>query len=200
MFTGIIAATGSIQAIEDRGADRRFTVNSGKLDLGDVKIGDSISVNGTCLTVVELLDGAFRTDLSTETLAVTTFATAVEGSRVNLEKALMLSDRLGGHIVSGHVDGIGVICDFHEDARSIRYEIGIPAALNRYLCKKGSICIDGVSLTVNDVATNVFYVNIIPHTMDETIFPGYGKDTQVNLEVDLIARYLEGLQREKKQV
>jgi riboflavin synthase len=196
MFTGIIAATGNIQKIEDRGEDKRFTINTGKLDLSDVNMGDSISVNGTCLTVIELQQSAFSTDLSTETLDVTTFAAAKGGDTVNLEKALMLSDRLGGHIVSGHVDGIGVISDFYEDARSLRYEIAIPAELNRYLCKKGSICIDGVSLTVNDVATNAFFVNIIPHTMDETIFSSYKKNSKVNLEVDLIARYLEGLQRE----
>ncbi len=196
MFTGIIAATGSISAIEERGADKRFTFNTGKLDLSDVAIGDSISVNGTCLTATGLPGDGFSTDLSTETLEVTTFGGASVGTRVNLEKAMMLSDRLGGHIVSGHVDGIGVITDFYEDARSIRYEIAMPAELNRYLCKKGSICIDGVSLTVNDVVANSFYVNIIPHTMDETIFSTYGKETKVNLEVDLIARYLEGLQRE----
>ncbi len=198
MFTGIIAATGSILAIEDRGADRRFSIDTGKLDLSDVGIGDSISVNGTCLTVIELQQSAFSTDLSTETLAVTTFGEATTGMAVNLEKALLLSDRLGGHIVSGHVDGIGHIRDFHEDARSLRFDISVPAELNRYLCKKGSICIDGVSLTVNDVAENVFFVNIIPHTMEETIFSDYKKDTRVNLEVDLIARYLEGLQRENK--
>ncbi len=195
MFTGIVAATGSISAIEERGADKRFTINTGKLDLSDVNIGDSISVNGICLTVTELVKNAFSTDLSTETLVVTTFGAATLGTRVNLEKALMLSDRLGGHIVSGHVDGIGVITDFYEDARSIRFEISMPAELNRYLCKKGSICIDGVSLTVNDVVANSFFVNIIPHTMDESIFPTYEKETKVNLEVDLIARYLEGLQR-----
>ncbi len=195
MFTGIVAATGSISTIEERGADKRFTINTGKLDLSDVNIGDSISVNGTCLTATELVENGFRTDLSTETLAVTTFGAATLGTRVNLEKALLLSDRLGGHIVSGHVDGIGVITDFYEDARSIRYEISMPAELNRYLCKKGSICIDGVSLTVNDVVANSFFVNIIPHTMDETIFSTYEKETKVNLEVDMIARYLEGLQR-----
>ncbi len=195
MFTGIIAATGSIGSIENRGDDKRFFVDTGKLDLSDVNIGDSISVNGTCLTVIELQQDGFSTDLSTETLAVTTLGGLTEGSQVNLEKALMLSDRLGGHIVSGHVDGIGCISDFYEDARSLRYEIAIPEELNRYLCKKGSICIDGVSLTVNDVATNAFFVNIIPHTMEETIFSTYQKDTRVNLEVDLIARYLEGLQR-----
>lgn len=195
MFTGIVTATGSILEIEERGADKRFAINTGKLDLSDVNIGDSISVNGTCLTATELTENGFSTDLSTESLAVTTFGAATLGTRVNLEKALRLSDRLGGHIVSGHVDGIGVITNLYEDARSIRYEIGMPAELNRYLCKKGSICIDGVSLTVNDVVANSFFVNIIPHTMDETIFSTYEKETKVNLEVDMIARYLEGLQR-----
>lgn len=196
MFTGIIAATGRILAIEDRGADKRFTINTGKLDLADVNIGDSISVNGVCLTVIGLLENGFSTDLSNETLTVTTFAAAAVGTGVNLEKALMLSDRLGGHIVSGHVDGIGIITDCYEDGRSLRYAIAMPAELNRYLCKKGSICIDGVSLTVNDVQAKAFFVNIIPHTMDETVFSTYEKGTQVNLEVDLIARYLEGLQRQ----
>ncbi len=196
MFTGIIAATGTISVIEERGADKRFTINTGKLDLADVSIGDSISVNGTCLTATELVEDGFSTDLSTETLAVTTFGLMTSGTRVNLEKAMMLSDRLGGHIVSGHVDGVGVITDFYEDARSLRYEISMPPELNRYLCKKGSVCIDGVSLTVNDVVANSFFVNIIPHTLEETIFSTYEKATKVNLEVDLIARYLEGLQRE----
>jgi len=198
MFTGIIAATGSIQSIEDRRADRRFTFDTGKLDLSDISVGDSISVNGTCLTVIELQARGFSTDLSTETLGLTTFAAALKGMQVNLEKALSLSDRLGGHIVSGHVDGIGLIRDFYEDARSLRFEIVVPVELNRYMCKKGSVCIDGVSLTVNDVVANSIFINIIPHTMEETIFSTYKKETPVNLEVDLIARYLEGLQRENK--
>ena len=195
MFTGIIAACGKIEKIEARGEDSRFTIDTGKLDLVDVSIGDSISVNGTCLTATELQENGFSTDLSTETLQVTTFGDAREGSEVNLEKAMQLTDRLGGHIVSGHVDGIGEIREFYEDARSLRFEIAMPADLNRYLVKKGSICVDGVSLTVNDVSADAFFVNIIPHTMEETIFSTYKKGTRVNLEVDLIARYLEGLQR-----
>lgn len=194
MFTGIIAAIGSVKTIQDRGEDKRFTLNTGKLDLSDVSIGDSISVNGTCLTVTELEADGFSTDVSTETLNVTSLGSAKVSDRVNLEKALMLSDRLGGHIVSGHVDGMGVINEFYEDARSFRFEIAIPAELRRYVCKKGSICIDGVSLTVNDVNAAAFFVNIIPHTMEETIFSSYQKASKVNLEVDLIARYLEGLQ------
>ena len=195
MFTGIIEARGKIAAIEATGDDSRFTFQTGKLELADVKIGDSISVNGTCLTATELHEDGFSTDLSTETLQVTTFGDARVGSEVNLEKAMLVSDRFGGHIVSGHVDGIGRVRDFYNDARSIRYEFIVPAELNRYLVKKGSICIDGVSLTVNDVYDDSFFVNIIPHTMDETIFSTYEKDSKVNLEVDLIARYLEGLQR-----
>ena len=196
MFTGIIAACGKIEKIEARGEDSRFTIDTGKLDLVDVSIGDSISVNGTCLTATELQENGFSTDLSTETLQVTTFGDAREGSEVNLEKAMQLTDRLGGHIVSGHVDGIGEIREFYEDARSLRFEIAMPEDLSRYLVKKGSICVDGVSLTVNDVSKTAFFVNIIPHTMEETIFSTYRKGTRVNLEVDLIARYLEGLQRD----
>ena len=146
-------------------------------------------------TATELHDDGFSTDLSTETLQVTTFGNARVGPEVNLEKAMLVSDRFGGHIVSGHVDGIGRVREFYDDGRSIRYEFAIPSELNRYLVKKGSICIDGVSLTVNDVSDDSFFVNIIPHTMDETIFSSYEKDSSVNLEVDLIARYLEGLQR-----
>jgi len=197
MFTGIIAATGRIQGIEKLGEDSRFIIATGGLDLSDVSIGDSISVNGACLTVTALVEGGFCTDLSSETLTVTTFGDAGEGTQVNLEKAMQLSDRLGGHLVSGHVDGIGVIENYHEDARSIRYRVRMPAELERYVCKKGAICIDGVSLTVNEVDRQVFSVNIIPHTMEETIFPAYEKNTRVNLEVDLIARYLEALQKNR---
>lgn len=199
MFTGIIAATGRILAIETCGEDSRYNIDTGKLELADVSIGDSICVNGTCLTVTELHERGFYTDLSAETMAVTTFGVARTGARLNLEKAMKLGDRLGGHIVSGHVDGIGRVVDLHEDGRSLRFAFAFPAELNRYLCKKGSICIDGVSLTVNEVVDNIFFVNIIPHTMEETIFADYKKTTAVNLEVDLIARYLEGLQRQSTQ-
>ena len=177
------------------GEDSRFRIDTGKLDLSDVKLGDSISVNGTCLTVIEIHDNGFSTDLSNETLSVTTHGDSKVATRVNLEKAMMVGDRLGGHIVSGHVDGVGVIRSMQEDARSTRYEVEVPGDLMRYVCKKGSICIDGVSLTINDVSDNSFSVNIIPHTMEETIFAEYRENSRVNLEVDLIARYLEGLQR-----
>lgn len=197
MFTGIIAATGKIELIEARGADSRFSIDTGKLDLSDVGIGDSICVNGACLTVIELFKSGFVTDVSTETLNVTSLSGLTWGSQVNLEKALMLGDRLDGHMVSGHVDGVGVVSSLIEDARSIRFSFTAPEDLRRYICKKGSICIDGVSLTVNEVDGANFGVNIIPHTMQETIFSSYSTGSKVNLEVDLIARYLEGLQRER---
>lgn len=193
MFSGIIEAVGSIRQIETINADKRFTIETGKLDLSDIAAGDSICVNGVCLTAVDICKGGFVTDVSTETLSCTTFDILEIANQVNLEKALRLGDRLSGHIVSGHVDGVGKIKEFHADARSTQYQIGIPASLNRYLCKKGSICVDGVSLTVNDVDESSFTVNIIPHTLDETIFSSYQQETEVNLEIDLIARYLEGL-------
>ncbi len=195
MFTGIIEAVGAIRHIEITKSDKSFIIDSGKLDLSDVKVGDSICVNGVCLTVAELDEAGFKMDVSTETLSCTTLATLKPDDPVNLEKALRLSDRLSGHIVIGHVDGVGCIESFHEEARSIRYQIAVPNDLNRYLCKKGSICVDGVSLTINGVEGNTFSVNIIPHTLQETIISSYKVGTKVNLEVDLIARYLEGLLR-----
>jgi riboflavin synthase len=193
MFTGIIKAVGTIRTIENKGSDKRFNVDAGKLDMSDVSAGDSICVNGVCLTVVELTGNGFITDVSVETLACTTFETFHKGERVNLEKSLKLNDRLSGHIVSGHVDGVGKILNLYEDARSVRYEIQVPEALKKYICKKGSVCVDGVSLTVNEVIDSNFSVNIIPHTSEETIFSGYRTGTPVNIEVDIIARYLEGL-------
>lgn len=193
MFTGIITAVGRITVVEEQGEDIRLSVEAGKLDLSDVSAGDSISVNGVCLTATSLQEKVFSADLSRETLACTTFGDIGVGDRVNLEKAMRLSDRLGGHLVSGHTDGVGRIVEMHEDARSTRYVIEAPVELARYICRKGSICIDGVSLTVNEVHDSSFNVNIIPHTMDETIFPDYRTETRVNLEVDIIARYLERL-------
>lgn len=193
MFTGIVKAVGTVRKIENKGSDKRFNLDAGKLDMADVSLGDSICVNGVCLTVVELLECGFATDISVETLSCTTFENLREGDNVNLEKSLRLEDRLGGHIVIGHVDGVGKITGTHEAARSVQYTIEVPSSLKKYICKKGSVCIDGVSLTVNDVAGSEFSVNIIPHTSGETIFSGYGTGTAVNIEVDIIARYLEGL-------
>lgn len=195
MFTGIIEAIGTVSQITDKGSDKSFHIDTGKLDLSDVSAGDSICVSGVCLTAVELSEKGFLTDVSNETLSCTTFNSFQIGDQVNLEKALKVSDRLGGHIVSGHVDGVGCVLKLEEDSRSVRYVIEVPDELARYICRKGSVCVDGVSLTVNASENNVFSVNIIPHTSEETIFSGYRTGTQVNLEVDLIARYLEGLIR-----
>ncbi len=193
MFTGIIQAVGEVTALQHSGGDRRLRINTGKLSLHDVSLGDSICTNGTCLTVVELPGDGYWADVSVETLNFTTLGELKTGSRVNLEKALTATDRLGGHIVSGHVDGVGEVVSLREDARSIRVVIRAPDALAKYIAHKGSICIDGTSLTVNAVTGAEFELNIIPQTMAETVFGGYRPGTAVNLEVDVIARYLERL-------
>ncbi len=197
MFTGIIEAIGKVELIEDISSDKRFVITSDLLNLSDVQVGDSISVNGVCLTVVDLQEKGFTTDVSVETLSCTTFNKLVAGDQVNLEKALQLSSRLSGHMVSGHVDGMGMIQERVADARSERFEIKFPAELGKYICKKGSICIDGVSLTVNEVEPSYFSVNIIPHTNEETIFSEYIEGSQVNLEVDIVARYMESLMTDR---
>jgi riboflavin synthase len=193
MFTGIIQAIGHIEGVAARGGDVRLTVDTGDLDLADVALGDSIATNGVCLTAVALTAQGFAADVSRESLALTTLHLLKPGSRVNLEKALTLNTRLGGHLVSGHVDGIGRVVERRGDARSIRFAIEAPAELARYIAHKGSICVDGTSLTVNAVRGAVFELNIVPHTLQETIMESYQAGTQVNLEVDLIARYLERL-------
>ncbi len=197
MFTGIIEAIGKIELIEDIDSDKRFVINSDSLNLSDVQCGDSISINGVCLTVVDLQEKGFSVDVSVETLSCTTFNELVAGDQVNLEKAMQLSSRLGGHMVSGHVDGKGMIQNKFAEARSERFEIKYPAELGKYICKKGSICIDGVSLTINDTGDSTFSVNIIPHTLQETIFSEYIEGISVNLEVDIVARYMESLMMEK---
>jgi riboflavin synthase len=197
MFTGIIEAIGKIESIEDIDSDKRFVITSDSLDLSDVRTGDSISVNGVCLTVVDLQGKGFSVDVSVETLSCTTFNELVAGDKLNLEKALQLSSRLSGHMVSGHIDGKGIIQKKFADARSERFEIKFPAELGKYICKKGSICIDGVSLTINDVEESTFSINIIPHTLKETIFSEYTEGRQVNLEVDIVARYMESLMTDK---
>jgi len=193
MFTGIIEAVGTIAALEPKGADMRVTVDSGKLDLGDVALGDSIAVNGICLTAVELSSSGFSADVSGETLTHTAFSQLRVGGRVNLEKALTPTTRLGGHLVSGHVDGVGEVLERRNDGRSIRFRIKAPDELARYIARKGSITVDGISLTVNEVDGAVFMLNIVPHTLVETTMNDYVTGRQVNLEVDLIARYLERL-------
>ena len=179
--------------MESRNGDMRLSIATGKLDLSDVAMGDSIAVNGVCLTAIQLPGDGFAADVSNETLALTTLGNLKVGSRVNLEKALTLSSRLGGHLVSGHVDGIGTVIERFPDARSERFVIEAPAVLARYIAHKGSICVDGTSLTVNRVDGARFELNIVPHTLQETLMGDYAPGTGVNLEVDLIARYLERL-------
>jgi riboflavin synthase, alpha subunit len=193
MFTGIIQAIGEVRRLEPRGGDLRLHIATGKLDLGDVALGDSIAVNGVCLTAVELPGDGFAADVSNETLSLTSLGSLRPGSRVNLEKALTLQTRLGGHLVSGHVDGLGEILERHDDARSVRFRVRAPHELARYIAHKGSITVDGTSLTVNAVDGAVFELNIVPHTLQETIMDEYAPGRQVNLEVDLLARYLERL-------
>ena len=193
MFTGIIEAIGTIQSITPKGGDVRVYVKTGKLDLGDVKLGDSIAVNGVCLTAVQLPGDGFWADVSRETLARTGFADLKAGSRVNLEKALTPISRLGGHLVSGHVDGVGEIISREDNARAVQFRIRAPRELARYIALKGSITVDGTSLTVNGVDGADFELTIVPHTLAETIMADYRAGRRVNLEVDLLARYLERL-------
>ncbi len=193
MFTGIITAIGFISAIERKSGDCRLTINTGKLPLVDVQLGDSIAVNGVCLTAIELGKQYFCADVSNETLSRTTLKTAVVGTAVNLELALTPTTRMGGHIVSGHVDGIGELVEQKPDARSVRLSFKAPDELAKYIAEKGSICINGISLTVNAVNGAVFSVNIVPHTLKETTLAGIRMGDKVNLEVDLLARYLERL-------
>ena len=193
MFTGIIEAIGSIRALTPKGGDVRVYVATGKLDLGDVKLGDSIAVNGVCLTAVELPGDGFGADVSRETLARTAFIDFKAGSKVNLEKALTPTSRLGGHLVSGHIDGVGEIVAMAENARAWQFTIRAPNELAKYIAHKGSITVDGTSLTVNAVNGAEFELTIVPHTLAETIMLDYRPGRKVNLEVDLLARYLERL-------
>lgn len=193
MFTGIIEAVGRIAAIEPQGGDLRLRVACPELDLATAVTGESIAVNGCCLTAVELEAASFAADVSRESLARTTLGQFEVGSRVNLERALTLAKPLGGHLVTGHVDGVGRVEGRSEDGRSIRFRIRAPADLARYLARKGSVGVDGVSLTVNEVDGEVFGVNIVPHTLAATTFGGYRSGSRVNLEVDIVARYLERL-------
>jgi riboflavin synthase len=193
MFTGIIKSMGTITAIERRGGDVRLAVSSTGLPWAEYEVGESIAVNGVCLTAVALRADGFDTDVSVETLDVTALGTLSVGSAVNLEPSLSLGERLGGHLVSGHVDCTGTVVSRTADARSIRLAFEIPAEYSRYVAKKGSICVDGVSLTINEVSGSRFELNIIPHTAEVTIIGNYAVGTVVNVEVDLVARYLERL-------
>ena len=193
MFTGIISAIGDIASLEERGGDVRLTIRSGNLNLADVQLGDSIACNGACLTAVELTGEGFVADVSVETLNLTTIGNWQTGSRINLEKAMQATDRFGGHIVSGHVDGIGEVVALEEDARSWRFRLRAPREIAKYIAHKGSITVDGTSLTVNIVDGAEFELNIVPHTMQHTVMGDYIVGTKINLEVDLVARYLERL-------
>jgi riboflavin synthase len=193
MFTGIVEAIGELAEIQARGGDMRLRVRSGKLPLDGMQLGDSICTNGVCLTVTGLPGDGFWCDVSNETLAFTTLGELERGAPVNLERSLTPASRLGGHIVSGHVDGKGEVVSFAEDGRSVRWVMRAPAELARYIAHKGSICVDGTSLTVNAVSGAEFELNIIPQTLQETVFGSYRVGSKVNLEVDVIARYLERL-------
>jgi len=193
MFTGIIEAVGSVQSIEPIGGDLRLRLSVGSLDMSDVQLGDSIATNGVCLTVVAWDQHSFTADVSQETLAHSRIAQLKVGESVNLEKALLPTTRLGGHLVSGHVDGVGEVQSIEADARSVRIEIWAPGELRRFIAAKGSITIDGVSLTVNDLSSNGFDLNIVPHTAAGTIISGYTAGRKVHIEVDMIARYLDRL-------
>ncbi|MDO9105017.1 MAG: riboflavin synthase [Methylovulum sp.] len=195
MFTGIILAIGKISAIERKSGDFRLKIDTGKLALSDVQLGDSIAVNGVCLTAVELGAHYFCADVSNETWSRTTLSAAITGTRVNLELALTPSTRMGGHIVSGHVDGIGKVTEKKPDGRSVRFNIKAPDNLAKYIAEKGSICINGISLTINEVNGAVFGVNIVPHTLNETTLGDAVVGTPVNLEVDILARYMERLMK-----
>lgn len=193
MFTGIIEAVGSIKSISVNGQGARVVVSTGKLDMADVKLGDSIATNGICLTVVQFDANSFTADVSTETLTRTGFANYQTGQQVNLEKAMLPTTRFGGHMVSGHVDAVAEVLAIEANGNSNEYWLSLSGDVAPYVAEKGSITIDGVSLTVNSVATGKFRLTIVPHTAAETTICNYQVGTKVNLEVDLIARYIERL-------
>ena len=194
MFTGIVQAVGRIEKrIEHSAGDVSFVVVTGDIDPAGIAVGDSVCVSGVCLTAVEATQTGFRTDVSAESLARTTLRDLAAGSRVNLETALTPDTRLGGHLVSGHVDGIAQVLARWDDARSVRFEFRVPETLAKYIAEKGSVCIDGTSLTVNGVDGSDFDVNIVPHTLAATTLGELGPGSAVNIEVDQIARYVERL-------
>lgn len=193
MFTGLIEGVGRLAARVPRGGDARLDVAVGTLPFADVRLGESIAINGVCLTVVEFDRASFRADVSNETLSLTTLGGLADGAALNLERAMRPDDRLGGHLVSGHVDGVGRVERIEPDARAQRWRFAAPPALMRYVAKKGSICVDGVSLTVNAVDDAGFEVALIPHTVAHTAFASAAVGDAVNLEVDLVARYVERL-------
>jgi riboflavin synthase len=195
MFTGIVQGVGIVRAIEPRGGDVTIVIDTGAVSLADIELGGSIAVSGVCLTATQHTASSFAADVSRETLALTTLGGLAAGAKVNLEKALLAGQALGGHYVTGHVDGVGQVVSRHDDARSVRMEFVVPPELARYVARKGSICIDGVSLTVNGAAGDRFDVNLVPHTLEVTTLGGLQAGSRVNLEVDIIARYVERMMR-----
>ena len=193
MFTGIIQAIGSIQEVHSSDNGVVLKINSNNLDISDSKIGDSIAVNGVCLTATQVSDNSFTADVSNETINCTTFSDLLIGDSVNLEKSLRINQGIDGHLVSGHVDGIGKVQSINKDGDSSRIKILVEDDIIKYIAKKGSICINGVSLTVNSVEDNIFDVNIVPHTFSVTTLRNLSVESNVNLEIDLIARYVERL-------
>ena len=193
MFTGIVQDMGRIAALQAQGGDLRLTIEVSRLSLADARTGDSIAVSGVCLTALELTSKTFSADVSNETLSLTTLGQLRSGDQVNLEPALRAGDALGGHLVSGHVDGLAEVLSVQGDARSQRVRFRVPAALSRYVARKGSVAIDGVSLTVNEVDGDVFGVNLIPHTWEVTTLGTLAPGRRVNLEIDQVARYVERL-------
>lgn len=193
MFTGIVETMGTLVEKTDIGGDCRLVIDTGKLSLEGCSTGDSISVSGACLTMLEPESNRFRADVSVETLDLTILGRVAEGQNVNLELAMGVHDRMGGHLVTGHVDGLARLVSRHEDARAERFEFEVPGPLAKYIARKGSVCLDGVSLTVNEVTGRRFSVCPIPHTMVITTLGQLQPGDEVNLEVDLIARYLERL-------
>nr|WP_255746175.1 riboflavin synthase [Lysobacter sp. CFH 32150] len=193
VFTGLIEGVGALAARDMRGGDARLRIDVGTLAVADVQLGESIAVNGVCLTVVAFDATSFEADASNETLALTTLGELPIGRALNLERAMRPTDRLGGHMVSGHVDGVGRVLQVRDDARAQRWQFTVPPALLRYIAQKGSICVDGVSLTVNAVDPQGFEVALVPHTVAHTAFAQTAVGDAVNLEVDLVARYVERL-------
>jgi len=193
MFTGIIQAQGNIQEIRKSNKGAVFVLNSNSLDLSDISIGDSISVNGVCLTVTQLDKNSFSSDVSQETLNCSTFSQLKKGQNINLEKSLRLDQGINGHLVSGHVDGIGEVVSLHKEGESTRLIIKVKKDLAKYIAKKGSICINGVSLTVNSIESDIFDVNIVPHTFSVTTLGELIENSRVNIEIDIIARHIEQL-------
>jgi riboflavin synthase len=193
MFTGIIEAVGTVQKTFQADGEWRFEIAVGDLNVSDVSLGDSIAVSGCCLTVVSKSSNSFSADVSNETMRCTVLGELSNGDPVNLEKAMRATDRFGGHIVSGHVDGVGNVTAIEPESKSLKITFRVPSSLSRFVAAKGSICIDGISLTVNEVNGNYFTVNVIPHTQLETVVKEYKVGRSANIEVDLIARYLERL-------